>query len=315
MGAVSVMNPQTMNLFGYTANDPINRTDPSGLDGVDANLTTFPSGGWFPSGGTGNSMPSWLSIRFTGDLGSLFGGGNGRAVLRPIYFWQFETSRVAMAPTVQPPLPGSGTTSTLDDPPPYTQENKDCDQKLGKTFGGLNAVGAGSGFEPLNMFGVVSHVNKVPLAGQYRGGGQTGHLSSAFHLYYSDNNGKNAGQFFGDVYIPAGGEFVGKNPFVSDQDSYLFKYAQLGNVKNVLLVVSHVKGFTAPKGVTKGKTLIGQIGGNGGISSDNSYVDTEGKYIHSHMAIRDIAYIRNKRTGKNQLSFGNRHDFGDVFCK
>ena len=189
---------------------------------------------------------------------------------------------------------------------PRTEEQKKCDEKLAATFGGKNAVAAGSGFEPPNLFGSYSRTPPEPRANDRRD-----HLSSRLHLYYSDDKGKNAGEHFGDVYIPAGGRYAGA--FNRNMDSYMFYYRKLGNQKSVYLVVSHVKDFVVPKGVTRAKTKIGQIGGKGGISSPNP----GGQYIHVHAAILDATFRKNRRTGKvsRRPNLGKLSGFYDVFCR
>ena len=189
---------------------------------------------------------------------------------------------------------------------PRTEEQKKCDEKLATIFGGKNAVAAGSGFEPPNLFGTTSGKPPEPRANYKRE-----HLQSRLHLYYSDDEGKNAGEHFGDMYIPAGGRYAGA--FNKDVDSYMFYYRRLGNQKSVYLVVSHVKDFVAPKGITKAKTKIGQIGGKGGTSSPNP----GGQYIHVHASILDATFRRNRRTGKvtRRLNRGKLIGFFDAFCR
>ena len=196
----------------------------------------------------------------------------------------------------------------------YTQEMKDCDKKLAEIFGDENAAAAGSGFEPENLFGKLNRGEGPPRAGAFRGG-EFGHLNQKFHLYYSNSEGEKAGEFGGNIYIPEGGEYRGKNPF-SDEDSYVFFYKKLGSLKNVTLITSHVKNFIALKGITKGKTKIGEIGGVGGSSSDSPYANTDGKYIHSHLAVRKGTYKYDRKKRQYILTgMGDGYGFFNTFCK
>ena len=126
MAATSTLSPQSLNLYAYTENDPVNRSDPSGLDwptlGGGGNPTINSGGiygGGFP-GRTGFSIPSWLSSFLNGILGNIFGGGNqwypGMQVGPTVYFWQFNTASIT--PSAPPPLPGAGTTANIFSPPP-----------------------------------------------------------------------------------------------------------------------------------------------------------------------------------------------------
>ena len=93
-----------------------------------------------------------------------------------------------------------------------------------------------------------------------------------------------------------------------NEDSYLFFYATLGNLKNVYLTTSHIQNFVAPKGLTSGKTKIGQIGGKGGASTQQvaALRALSGNYIHSHFSIF--------AKGKHGPALP-RHDFAKAFCK
>ena len=139
------------------------------------------------------------------------------------------------------------------------------------------------------------------MGGSYRGG-PGGHLNNAAHIY-----GSNDGFAEAALHIPAGGVYIGKNPH-SNEDSYMFYYKQLGNAKDVTLVTSHVDNFRAPRGVTTGRTKIGDIGGDGGRSITPVGVQNpsgRGTNIHAHLA---ILKGRGWETGK-------RLSFFDVFCK
>ncbi|MBL8182185.1 MAG: VCBS repeat-containing protein [Blastocatellia bacterium] len=211
-------------------------------------------------------------------------------------------------------LPDPAPTPPKADVPVYTDEMRDCDSKLAKIFGGKNAVAAGSGFEPPKLFGKGRFAGSLPRASAYRGG-PGGHLSNAMHLYYSDENGNNAGEYVGSVFVPSGGVYSGKNPFVSGADSHIWFYARLGSARNVLLTTSHIDSFQKPSGTTKGTTEIGLIGGEGGADirlNDPNAKQTEGGNIHSHFTLFSNASY-NKRT--KSWSVGSRLNFFDVFCR
>jgi hypothetical protein len=182
---------------------------------------------------------------------------------------------------------------TRTPPDKRTELQRNCDDKLSSIFGG---VAAGSGYEPTGLPGV---------GGSYRGG-SNGHLNNAAHIYGSENGFGEA-----DLYIPAGGTYIGKNPY-SNEDSYMFYYSQLGNARNVTLFTSHVANFNAPKGETTGRTNIGDIGGRGGRTMSTVGVQNpsgRGTNIHAHLAIHQNT--KEKPRGYT----GKRLSFYDVFCK
>ena len=186
------------------------------------------------------------------------------------------------------PGPGANGKVEPQNPAP-TEAQRKCDQKLASIFGDEGSVAAGSGFEPPNMPGKEN---------QFRGG-PNGHLNNAMHLY-----GSGDGYGEGGVYIPAGGRYIGKNPY-SSEDSYMFYYSRLGNARNVTLFTAHVDNFSAPRGTTTGRTRIGDIGGEGGRSPFNPNSPfNQGPYIHAHLAIHQGRGYTGKR-----LSFFN------TFCK
>ncbi|MGH9754192.1 MAG: RHS repeat domain-containing protein, partial [Blastocatellia bacterium] len=70
MGAAELANPQSLNLYAYIENDPINSTDPSGLDGIEHVLRgPFPTGGGGRGGGGIGIGP--FSFSFSFSFGSL----------------------------------------------------------------------------------------------------------------------------------------------------------------------------------------------------------------------------------------------------
>ena len=143
MGAFKALNPQTLNLYAYCSNDPINKTDPSGLDwsflnGGATNATFSVNNRWgmrLP-GSSGNSLLSGLGQFLTGFLGNIFGGGRdyaGAIVAATPY-----NTGVIRAVT-PPPLPGNGTiVQTITQkfvPPPPKELRKTVQDKYGKKFG------------------------------------------------------------------------------------------------------------------------------------------------------------------------------------
>jgi RHS repeat-associated protein len=85
MQAVDPMNPQSLNLYAYCANDPMNSRDPSGTGGF-----SFGFGGGFggpgggfggPGGGSGGGLFGGLINFGLGLFGSIFGGGGQRHII------------------------------------------------------------------------------------------------------------------------------------------------------------------------------------------------------------------------------------------
>ncbi len=141
MSSVNPLDPQTLNLYAYTANDPVNRTDPSGLNW--GNQVGFNSTGGFPGGwigGTGTSQQTGWQRFLTGFLGNLFGGGRDYRGFTgtPIYFWQMNTAGIT--PLAPPPLPGARTIETVNAPLP--DNFSDCAKRTGVSSSGITKAAA-----------------------------------------------------------------------------------------------------------------------------------------------------------------------------
>jgi RHS repeat-associated protein len=78
MDAVDLLNPQSLNLYSYVANDPVNSTDPSGTFGFGFSINgpghSFPGVG---PGSNGGGLLGGLANFGLGLLSSIFGGGTG----------------------------------------------------------------------------------------------------------------------------------------------------------------------------------------------------------------------------------------------
>src|SRR6185436_9863211 len=122
MTAVDLLNPQTLNLYAYCGNDPVNARDPLGASGFSFSFGGFGFGFGFggvgPGGtggpGTGGGLFGGLINFGLGLFGSLFGGGGAgqRHILGSPFF--------SLPPAPKPiPLPGP-THSTITANVPQT---------------------------------------------------------------------------------------------------------------------------------------------------------------------------------------------------
>jgi hypothetical protein len=260
-GSVNLTDPQSLNRYAYVQNDPVNFVDPTGLDGIviDTGPPVTVIGN--VSGSIGNSLAG------LGELGRE--GSPADAIL--VVTIGDDIGGGGGDPQNPAPLPPE---KDIQPQPP----NPSCDEKLKRIFGGKNAVAAGSGYEPSGLRGPQARPGFQP------------HVYRTLHLY-----GNETATGVTEVYAPAGGSRpFSRESVAPGQGSYGINYAQLGNARNVTLVISHVANYTNPGRITS-RTHIGNIGGPGG-NSGGQY-----PYIHSHLAILN-------RQGKN-LSFV------DVFCK
>lgn len=105
MNAVNLLNPQSLNMYAYVGNDPVNSVDPLGTYGY--TISFGGPGGGFPGVGGGSSgglLGGLFNFGF-GLLGSIFGGGsNQRHIIGSPFFSLPPASRIL-------PLPGPTTTT------------------------------------------------------------------------------------------------------------------------------------------------------------------------------------------------------------
>jgi RHS repeat-associated protein len=98
MGSVELGNPQSLNLYAYVEGDPVNSSDPLGLDG-------FSLGGFYPTGGGGGGSNGLSLGPFSFSFG--FGSGFGSPMIPwfplPIYRNGFVLGQMQM--TQEPQLP------------------------------------------------------------------------------------------------------------------------------------------------------------------------------------------------------------------
>ena len=205
----------------------------------------------------------------------------------------------------------------------YTSEMEKCDAKIASILGGKNAIAAANGYEPEGLA-----VRKI--MGFYRGDTRAllrdgkenvseGHLPRhIMHLY-----GSNDGTRFGvdgktstDIYLPDGFETKNgelKQTPTATQAIVHFYYKELGKVKDLTILLMHVKGFNPKK--QGNRWFIGQIGGKGGQVATASQ-----PYLHSHFVLvkGDVGLGFNKgqfddmKTREYRSSIGVR--FIDAFC-
>jgi RHS repeat-associated protein len=108
MNSASLLNPQSLNLYAYCTNDPVNHTDPQGLNGWGF-YTSWPPWGYPPpSGGTtGASFWAWLSSFLHGFTGNVFNFGIPGYYLPPA----LQQTFVSLSETYG--LPQTGTTNQI----------------------------------------------------------------------------------------------------------------------------------------------------------------------------------------------------------
>lgn len=291
MSSTSLLNPQTLNLYAYTANDPVNRTDPSGLDWGNQptiNFTWFP--GWF--GGTGSSQQSGWQRFLGGLLGNIFGGGRDYRGLigTPTYFWQMpqmETARIT--PSAPPPLPGAGTVQEIQ----TSQTNSDpskCEKYLAETFGGKGSYFA-------DGYGV-DLTSGAPRGGHYGGHvyGSMTDFSATTEIFVPSGGTLLPTAFFKDKNLNKGeskriaqnNKYVAYGKETTTTASFIY-YETLGPYTNVTLVVFHITGVD-PKGLVQtedGRLKLGIAGGmdEGGSWSFKKGIRYVGTGTHGHIEI------------------------------
>ncbi|MCK6546034.1 hypothetical protein L6R52_09205 [Myxococcota bacterium] len=178
--------------------------------------------------------------------------------------------------------------------PEYDAARANSDRHLAKIFGGDNAVAAGNGFEPPNMW----HDGKRQYRGDPSG---RGHLDFDLHLYGSDDGNTSTG-----LYIPPGFRYLGPMTTENGRENggHTFFYEKLGALKNVYLLTFHVKDFHIDRSDVNGagSIRIGDIGGPGGAPYDlENPPKRNGKvslYLHAHLAIQ-----KSPRGGAKKIPF------------
>jgi hypothetical protein len=146
----------------------------------------------------------------------------------------------------------------------YTDEMAASDYALARTFGGLEAIAAGNGFEPAGLVGSYPFYRGDTLGDD--GAIHRGHLSWSMHLYGSVDGTKES-----PLYVPAGFREHSAQPSPTDA-VVTFYYPKLGKLTDITIAVFHVASFET---VTEGaRVRIGKIGGPGGSAP---------YYKHSHI--------------------------------
>jgi hypothetical protein len=146
----------------------------------------------------------------------------------------------------------------------YTDEMAASDYALARTFGGLEAIAAGNGFEPAGLVGSYPFYRGDTLGDD--GAIHRGHLSWSMHLYGSVDGTKES-----PLYVPAGFREHSAQPSPTDA-VVTFYYPKLGKLTDITIAVFHVASFES---VTEGaRVRIGKIGGPGGSAP---------YYKHSHI--------------------------------
>lgn len=174
MAATSPLNPQSLNLYAYTENDPVNKTDPSGLTPGFPTFSSYSGGYYNPfGGGTGYSIPSWLSSFLNGIFGSLFGGGNtirpGQLAGPNQYTVNALVFNTSVTHPVTPPFADAGTTKNVESRNGLGYQKNGStffDDCLNKAFLDTLAWAEGSTYDTVVRGKVISSPNFPNLVGK-----------------------------------------------------------------------------------------------------------------------------------------------------
>jgi RHS repeat-associated protein len=284
MKATTLTNPQSFNLYTYCQNDPVNFTDPAGLD-IQCFARFMVTTVWNSEGKVISETWEFLGIYCIGFIGGGGGDGGGGG--------------------------GGGSAGTTVNNHAQSKEQraanqKACDDKLAKLFGGPGAL-VGSIRDPLTVGGnanAAAYAEKAGTPTDAFGYRDPGHGPAP----YPQGRGKDKGGIFhiypnsdatstnGGLYAPPGGKVSDVVSHTENKDAYkhwnvmTVSYSK-GPYAGVTLEFVHVRPGSGSKNAA-GSVQIGMIGGLGSIDSPN--------YVHTHVV-----------TKKN----GKRVDPRSIFCK
>jgi RHS repeat-associated protein len=318
----SLTDPQSLNLFAYTENDPVNNSDPDGLDGFDdaADLRWVYWQIW-TANNNGMSLPPGWSQFFQGLFGALFSRNfsyAGRIIASLLGVPAFTTTPtelygIAGALLSMDPNIMSGLINSMK-----SKIMTPCEEKIAKRLTKSDsAIVAdahdGSPFDSAkgsdythdhiynDPFGDINTPTNfyVPKGGQI-----LEHFNWISPLTDPDNPKK---------LLPNTGIRV-KTPTADSQSVTTIYFAQLGKLKDVVMQVWHIVDFKkTPQ--TDGTILIGNMGADGKFQYAARYKKPSGVHFHINLFKKWWSGVGTKGYSPGVQQFGSTRINLSELCK